>query len=270
MHQHRWIGAEDSYPNSHDERFLGHNLVAWLPDDLETESRVWLDFTHFSVLYDTSIKSAVLAAANVDGNQLRASYGSRKFRYAKVLPKNQQRGSEWYRDDPFDRGHLVRRSTVRWGAPSVAKLAERESDFFVNIVPQITAVHQDEWKAIERAILLIIMNQADNRRALVFSGVYYDPENKMYDPVNRPGTHPVKMRLVPNAMWKALVYYRSGELQKLHFWVRQDTPTTTTSSRDFLLSGMDVRQFVVEEQYIDDMMGFRYDGKWEYIQDHSE
>lgn len=251
-----------SYDRSaYDERFLGGGLRAWIPEDLEHgNDRLcsWIDYTHFSLLFDRRKKSAILAMANVDVTRLVPSFGKRNFAYDEDILHIFQHGNSWYRNDPWDRGHLVRRQTIRWGGDKEAREAERDSDLWTNIVPQGTSMHQDEWAAVERAVFNIIFTYADRGRAIVVSGVYYDEKAPQFD---TDDADPNGVRLVPNAYWKAVVYRLGGDYKQLHFWVPHDTSTLMSSS-DVLFQGVNAASFIVDKAFITRKMGFAYDIDW--------
>ena len=249
--------------------FLGARFSAPLNLALATAKnpmKQWLHYTHFSILYDRSLRIALLAFANVDASSMVASFESRKFQYDPDLLSIFQYGNSWYRNDPYDRGHLVRRATIRWGEPREAAAAEMHSDYWTNIVPHHSAFHHDEWKAVELAVLRIIRERALNQRAIVVSGVWFDEKNPMFDDESGAASSAsapaaAQLRLVPNAYWKSVVYFFGNEMRSLHFWVPHDK-TTTSSVKDLLMRGMDAAQFVVDRNFIAEKIGMRYDAMW--------
>ena len=54
-----------------------------------------------------------------------------------------------YRNNPWDRGHLVRRRAMHWGDLDLAELSDSESFYWTNIAPQHRQLHHTAWGKIE-------------------------------------------------------------------------------------------------------------------------
>ncbi len=152
----------------------------------------------------------------------------------------------------------MRRASVRWGSLLEAQHAEKQSDYWTNIVPQHASFHNDEWKAVEQSVLRVVRNRADNKRAIVISGVWFDERNIIFD--ERAGASSKEMRIVPNAYWKTAVYLIGEELRSLHFWVPHNS--TTTSSVQDMLRSVDAQKFLVDRDFIKKRTRLEYDSTW--------
>ncbi|MGW6376991.1 DNA/RNA non-specific endonuclease [Rhodococcus sp. NPDC055112] len=161
------ISIDPDYRNrgGYDAGFLGVPLP--LPEHggaLEAVASAELRYHHFSVVMHRTRALALFTAVNIDGRQsqdLRRE--SDRWILDPRLPANQQTGEAVYRDNPLDRGHLVRRLDPAWGP--AAKAANDDTFHFTNCTPQ----HHDFnagstlWLGLEDYIL----NNSDNAELAV-------------------------------------------------------------------------------------------------------
>lgn len=151
-----------------------------------------LKYRHFSVVMNARRRLAYLTAANVDGTQLRRPR-RRGFKLDGRIERDHQAGNELYRNNPLDRGHLIRRLDPAWGTEAEADEANRDTMFYTNIGPQHKDLNQKLWLELEDHIL----DTTDERdaRISVFVGCVFDDN----DPVSqRTGTQ------VPMGFWKVI------------------------------------------------------------------
>ncbi|MFK4272597.1 DNA/RNA non-specific endonuclease [Streptomyces milbemycinicus] len=90
------------------ERFLGSTVPLPLPADPGTES-VILPYTNFSVVFRPDRRLAVARAVTIDGANLLDAPRNDDWRFDPRLPEAQQVGRPVCKDNPLDKGHLVRR-----------------------------------------------------------------------------------------------------------------------------------------------------------------
>ncbi|WP_027502784.1 DNA/RNA non-specific endonuclease [Rhodococcus sp. UNC363MFTsu5.1] len=177
---------------------------------LEAVASAELRYHHFSVVMHRTRALAMFTAVNIDGKQsqdLRRE--SDRWILDPRLPANQQTGEAVYRDNPLDRGHLVRRLDPAWG-PS-AKAANDDTFHFTNCSPQ----HHDFnagstlWLGLEDYIL----NNADNAdiAVSVVSGPVLAADDPHYRGVS-----------LPRQFWKAVAMVRQdGELSVTGYLLSQ-------------------------------------------------
>jgi endonuclease G, mitochondrial len=139
-----------------------------------------LDYTHFTVLLNTSRRFAELTAVNIDGGQLRDVGREDTWRLDPRVDSALQAGEELYRNNNLDRGHLVRRRDPVWGPPVDAAKANTETFFYTNAAPQVDTFNQSKalWHGLEDYVL----NHADqyDARLSVFTGPVLDPKDPPY------------------------------------------------------------------------------------------
>ncbi|WP_068166700.1 DNA/RNA non-specific endonuclease [Rhodococcus phenolicus] len=169
-----------------DPGFLGSMLP--LPGVTGDAARVAsgeLRYHHFSVVMHRRRRLALFTAVNIDGGlaqRLRRD-GDRWIRDPR-LPDDEQTGEEVYRDNPLDRGHLVRRLDPAWGPAATA--ANDDTFHFTNCTPQ----HHDFnagstlWLGLEDYVL----GNADTRdlKVSVVTGPILSAEDPLYRGVALP------------------------------------------------------------------------------------
>ena len=146
--------------SGYDPEFLGVHLP--LPDvkALAAVASDELKYHHFSVVMHRPRRLALFTAVNIDGRTAsRPRRDSDRWIMDPRLPREEQTGEDVYRDNPLDRGHLVRRLDPAWGTK--AQAANDDTFHFTNATPQ----HHDFnagstlWLGLEDYVL----NNTDNR-----------------------------------------------------------------------------------------------------------
>jgi endonuclease G len=184
-----------------------------LPDDLLAAAAVdrtaapgdpdphVLRYHHFSVVLNARRRLALYTAVNIDGaGSARLRRDPDKWILDPRVPAEQQTGEDVYRDNPLDRGHLVRRLDPAWGVTKLAAKAGNDDTFhFTNCTPQHKDFNQGQtlWAGLEDYIL----ENADNRdlKVTVFTGPILADDDDTYRGVQ-----------LPRQYWKVVVMVRTG------------------------------------------------------------
>jgi endonuclease G len=170
-----------------------------------------LKYYHFSVIMNRERRLAFVAAVNFDASapfkHNRKQDNDRWF-FDPRVDKKAQAGEEIYSNNPFDRGHLVRRADAAWGkTPEEAKLANDDTFHFTNCSPQHEIFNQ-ATKANDRGLLLwgniedhIAQQARDNNKKLcIFNG-----------PVFYAGDRKYRGLRLPKEFWKVIVFENDDE-----------------------------------------------------------
>ncbi|MEN0134086.1 MAG: DNA/RNA non-specific endonuclease, partial [Rhodococcus sp. (in: high G+C Gram-positive bacteria)] len=113
-----------------------------------------LKYHHFSVVMHRERALALFTAVNIDGRQSQSPRrDSDRWILDPRLPADQQTGEDVYRDNPLDRGHLVRRLDPAWGP--LAKAANDDTFHFTNCSPQHHSFNAGRtlWLGLEDYVL---------------------------------------------------------------------------------------------------------------------
>lgn len=173
-----------------------------------------LNYHHFSVVMNRQRRLAFFTAVNIDGpTSLRIRRDPDRWIFDPRLPDSQQTGEDVYRDNPLDRGHLVRRLDPAWGASlAVAKSGNDDTFHFTNCTPQHKDFNQNQttWAGLEDYIL----DNADtgDLKVTVFTG-----------PVLAADDDPYRGVQLPRQYWKVVVMVKhDDELSATGYLLSQD------------------------------------------------
>ncbi len=190
----------------YDSKFLRAGLE--LPSPSVTT--ILLDYTHFSVRFRPDRKLAAIVGVNISGRELDPLAREGTWHFDSRVPKEQQAGPEVYKNNAFDRGHLVRRLDPVWGDPATAKTANQDTFVFTNAAPQIDDFNQGKqlWVGLEDHVL----EHADtfDAKLSVFTGPVLREDDPPYRGVN-----------VPRKFWKIAAWTNDAELGAAGFVVDQ-------------------------------------------------
>lgn len=182
-----------------------------------------VDHTNHSVVFNQARGLAIYVAHNIDGDNLVGGIPrKRRFTFDPLVPNALQvdddRGYKGFPtpdDNPWDSGHLARRTAVHWPDEVTARTAEIEAAYWTNIAPQHRTLNQGPWLKIEDWLL----GYADEgqSRMSVFTGPVFVPTDLFV--VNRPGELPVE---IPAGYWKVGVLSNDGRLTAAGFLIWQN------------------------------------------------
>jgi endonuclease G len=254
-----WHDEDYQSRAGYDSRFLGIEVP--LPRPLEPETLATLDdgshvvpYMHFSLAMHRTRRLALFTAANVrDDPALRNPDPTKKTtrRALSGLGENDQ--EKWFADPrlrgldqlpdrffnkdrkAFDKGHLVRRDDVAWGATyDELRIANGDSYHVTNCSPQTAGFNRADgvanWGELENAVL----DQADDQRLSVFAGPVLRDDDPVFAGVDESGSIALK---IPRAYWKVVAAREGDALAAYGFLLEQD------------LSGVDWERLAFEPKW---------------------
>ncbi|RWX42983.1 endonuclease G [Candidatus Electrothrix aarhusensis] len=155
-----------------------------------------LRYTHFSIVMHKERRLPFFTACNINGGLLyKIPRGQDHWRLDERLEdhENRQTGEGLYRNNPLDRGHLVRRLDPAWGETrEEAKQAEQDTFFFTNCAPQHSRINRGAWLSLEDYVLS--NTGTHDLKVCVFTGPVLAETDPEYRGV-----------LIPREFWKVLV-----------------------------------------------------------------
>lgn len=177
-----------------------------------------IDHSRFSIVFNEERGFALFTAHNIDGATLIAEgviERHDRFRNDPQISRNLQVDNDrGYRNNPWDRGHLVRRRSMHWGQQATAESTDQESFFWTNIAPQHKKLHSSAWGRIEDWMLDVTDDQ--DKQACIFTGPVFTEEDP--EVINRPGELPIR---IPAGFWKVFVVKHLTRLRAASFLVWQ-------------------------------------------------
>jgi len=161
-----------------------------------------LRYTHFSVIMHDERRLALIAAVNIDGSKLREPSAKPSWRIDRRIEATKNSGAELYRNNPFDKGHLVRRLDPVWGTPAEADDAVTDTYHYTNAAPQEHSFNDGVWGDVEDYILQI--SALKERKISVFTGPILSKDDRSYGE-ERPGGP----WIIPSHFWKVIAYVKT-------------------------------------------------------------
>jgi len=250
-----------------------------------------LKYYNYSLALNPTRRLAFFSAANVDADSFRGNRdadGDKWYldkRVTSVDPKAQL-GEDFYgrqkqfeadrTNNPFDRGHLTRRSDLQWGSNDTeAKRNGDESYHFTNCSPQHWRFNQNSkgsglWFRLETSAL---QSLDAGQRLCIINGPIFDA------PLCKPGADG-RLRLdlhgkrhpdgtfggvkIPKQFFKVIAYEKGGELVAKAFVVTQEDLLATIDryyeSEEALaiLSDLEVHLYQVKLTDLEDLTGLDF------------
>ena len=223
------VVPDPDYANrkGYDADFLGtgpHSVpLPVLPDDLVAQASVSslpagepdyvIPYHHFSVVVNGPRRLAFFTAVNVDGaSSMRLKREKDRWFVDPRIPAEEQTDESVYKNNPLDRGHLVRRLDPAWGTSrEEAKLCNDDTFHFTNCSPQHEDFNQNQttWAGLEDYIL----ENADNLnfRVTVFTGPVFEADDDQFAGVQ-----------LPREFWKVVAMVKeSGDLSATAYLLSQ-------------------------------------------------
>ncbi len=229
-----FLGFDLPLPKAADETVLAHTASGMSE----------LRYHHFSILMHKKRRLALMTASNLDASKvfkrpeprpaedytrdglggLGSSDQERWFRDDRIA-SNEQLSDRFFNLDKkvFDKGHLVRRDDVAWGA-TYAELQAANGDTYhiTNCSPQVKGFNRSSdpgsdtnWGDLEN----LVLSQADTERLSVFSGPVLEAGDRIFVGVDDIG--PVQVQ-IPSRYWKVIVAKKAGKLESFGFLLQQD------------------------------------------------
>jgi endonuclease G, mitochondrial len=187
-----------------------------------------LKYFNYSVVMNKERKFAFFSCVNIDGG-LQQDVGKREGDSWKRDPRiddDFQIGDEFYKkqktfeadrdENPFDRGHLVRRLDATWGE-TVAEAKEHGDDsfHFTNATPQFFSFNQGKqlWAGLEDFTRDILLKGEE--KGIVMNGPVFDgpdaDDDALPDPSGQPHKDPTFGGIsIPKYFWKILITKADG------------------------------------------------------------
>ena len=112
-------------------------------------------YPNYSIVTRSDMRAPVFSALNIDQDSIlehnvTAEDGSRSWRYDRDVGEDYQLNNDYYRDNPWDRGHLAMRKNTAWGPDyDAAQRASKETYYWSNCSLQHKNFNQDEWQGLE-------------------------------------------------------------------------------------------------------------------------
>ena len=212
----------------YDPNFLADNITLPLPGfnpslagnvltKPELENGILANYINYTIITNKVRRSPILAALNINQNLLKSAERNDNWRIDTRIGAEFQLNNDYYRRNPWDRGHLARRASAAWGQTQrEAKRASDETFFYSNASLQHENFNQDEWLALENWVFRLKLDS--NGKISIFTGPIYGESPRTITPEGRPTA------LIPTAFFKVVCFINknTNELDVRAFIMFQD------------------------------------------------
>ena len=267
----------------YDPKFIGHDIEIQLPDPeqfrnplrqsvlkkQELEEGVFSEHVHFTIVMNKKTRQLIYAAYNIDQDLIKRLPGEGEKSWTKVeaIGYKNQLGNKYYKDrevgrqefpNPYDRGHMVTRSTNMWGSTDDEADKAGEATFvYANCSLQHENLNRDEWKAIELGIVRDFEDDSNNKLSLFTGPIYGDLDRH----INLDDGDSAR---IPSGFFKVICYRRNGvpedeSLGVLAFAVFQDEKVLRDQKGGATIKTN--REYQVTIRDIQDWTGIVFDGQ---------
>ena len=136
-----------------------------------------LNYTAYSIVYNSERKGAFYAAYNIDEPKVDAPKGRPSFRKDERIDKALQVGLEDFykldkREHPlFEVGHLCANNELSWGTDFLKQT--KQTFFFTNAIPQTEKLNVGLWRGLETFVIENTKSNTRNNKICVFTGPIY-------------------------------------------------------------------------------------------------
>jgi len=212
----------------YDPNFLGEDTPLPLPEfspalvgnvlnKPELRDGIYADYIHFTIAMNRDRRSPIYTALNINQSLIKSARRKKGWDIDTRIGGEFQLDNDYYRSNPWDRGHLARRGVVAWG--ETARDAKKASDYtfyYSNASLQHANFNQDEWLALENWVKALTLD--DDGKITEFTGPVYGEFGRMISPTGR------KPAETPSAFFKILCFIskKTKELDVRAFLMFQD------------------------------------------------
>lgn len=194
----------------YDPNFLGNNITLPVPTFIPSlagnvlhnsllENEIFAHYVNYSIITHRLRRSPLIACVNIDQNLRKNVPRTKDWKIDSRIGAEFQLDNDYYRSNPWDRGHLARRGSVAWGQTKrEAKRASDETFYYSNVSLQHANFNQDEWLSLENWVF--DLNLDSNGKITVFTGPVYGDFSRTITPSGR------KPALIPSAFFKVVCF----------------------------------------------------------------
>jgi endonuclease G len=140
-----------------------------------------LQYTHLTVLLNTTRRLSACSAFNLDVQSEATGKSKRDFHLDSRQPDAVQTDEKFYKNNPWDQGHLAALDFVKWGSLEEQLQAEFDSCTYANIAPQhenMHRLHGGEWTKMEAKVKKLAANfQAQGGLLSGFAGCVFGDDD---------------------------------------------------------------------------------------------
>jgi endonuclease G, mitochondrial len=221
-----------------------------------------LDYQHYSVVMHAKRRTAIYAAANIDGESWKtvnrktgqvvdaekATKASDKWFVDERIAEDEQCDNEDFQQEfKFQRGHLIRRQYLNWGSNEEAVKGDADSYHYTNCTLQHELFNpkNTQWLGLEDFVLDNATK--DKVRVSVFAGPVLRKDDPVYGDMQ-----------APLQFWKIVARLDEDGLQVMAMVASQEDMLVPTGGEAFRPLPKKLRQFWVSVTDVEKLTGLKF------------
>lgn len=206
---------------------------------MDTDGGVLVPYANFSLVMHRERRLPIFTAANVDFSPAaKEPEPGRGYNRAQLGGLGENDREKWFPDprlptdcqltdrffdrdrQAFDKGHLVRREEVCWGAAyDDVRRANGDTYHMTNCTPQVAGFNRSMSRGVWGLLENVIERQGRTEKYCLLAGPVLAADDPAFLGVDDVG--PIQIR-IPRAYWKVLVARREDRLEAFGFLLEQD------------------------------------------------
>lgn len=133
---------------------FSNTISGQIAETTELREGIYADYINYTLVTNAQLRSPLYVALNIDQNKKRSTKRTDKWKPDWRIGDEFQLNNEYYRDNPWDKGHMARRDSASWGdTQRDAQRASDETFYYSNACLQHENLNQDEWLSLEDWVL---------------------------------------------------------------------------------------------------------------------
>lgn len=133
---------------------FSNTISGQIAETTELREGIYADYINYTLVTNAQLRSPLYVALNIDQNKKRSTTRTDKWKPDWRIGDEFQLNNEYYRDNPWDKGHMARRDSASWGdTQRDAQRASDETFYYSNACLQHENLNQDEWLSLEDWVL---------------------------------------------------------------------------------------------------------------------
>ena len=221
------------------ENFLGAKMKVAVPLNYPDQGNSpKIDMMDYSVLFNKTLRQSWISMANIDGEKIKNARRRDSWNKYNQNDLPQLTGDDFYKRDPWDKGHLTSWKSMCWGNNGSMYIPQKpnsqnyfrkvlskdyykrasNTNFFINAAPQHNNFNRNEWCQVETAITDFAQ---EHGKIITYTGPVFTKYDMWFLPNNL--LYPIGNAVrIPSAFWKMIFYERNSSLFSLAFLCYQN------------------------------------------------
>jgi len=161
---------------------------------------IYLDYIHYSIVMNNNTRQLIFSAFNIDQSLFKQTTSKGNWKIDSRAGGENQLNNDHYRENDWDKGHMVMRHNTAWGNTLYeAQAADNDSYYYTNAAFQHLNMNRDEWVGLETDVVRKFSDD-DNNKLCVFTGPIHGTLDRHYERYSHDSVR------IPSGFFKVICY----------------------------------------------------------------